>query len=209
MPKTNETQIFQKIKKTINILSLGKAERRNLPPDSLALINAPALLGKRDALYEKAVNLISSDLFALPVSERSAKYESAFVSLLSGIETNSQIFFYDDLKNKEEHIEHPLDHYMLLLADTVQAALTLCNHQIIFKLDREKIKTILGKNGLEELKKEDDIFAESEKKICECIATLVSKAQTAIKAHQNDLKKSMSKEDESRYKKAYSQYLNN
>ncbi len=207
MPKTKDTQIFHKIKKTINLLSLGRPQNKDISSDSLAVINTPALLGKRDALYEKAICSLKREIASLEPGARSARYEETLFSLVSGIETGRQIFFGDGFKNKEKHLDSPLDHYMLLLADTVQTALTLCNHQIIFKLEKAAISDFIGRKAVEQMKDEDTAFAESESKVFDCAKRLVEKAEASIKNHQELLKKSMSKEDETRYKKAFIQFL--
>jgi hypothetical protein len=206
MPKLKDSQIFRRIKKTINLLSLGE-KVKDFSSDNLALMNTPALLGKRDALYEKAINGLKKDIHLLAPEERSLKYEEALLNMISGVNTGKQILFGDEFKDKDKHENNPLNHYMLLLADTVQAALTLCNHQIIFNIERKEISDFLGKTAVDQMQNEDLIFSESETKVFECARKLIDKSQTAIHNYQVLLKKSMSKEDEIRYKKAFIEFL--
>ncbi|HOK05540.1 MAG TPA: hypothetical protein PLN24_09830, partial [Victivallales bacterium] len=196
-------------KRTINILSIGRTETKTkkLHPDSPSVMNIPALMGKRDALYEKAMNILKTDIIQLPINERSKKYEQAFLFLISGIETSRQIHFHDELKNKEQYKNSQLDHYMIFLADTVQTTLTLCNHQLVFYIEKENVKNLIGKQGFDEVEKEDIIFSESEKKVFECIKTLIQKSENSLTKYREIMKRSMTKEDESRYKKAFIQFL--
>lgn len=150
---------------------------------------------------------MGGDFSSIGADERSKKYEEALFYLVAGIETGRQIFFGDGFKEKKRHENNPLGHYMLLLADTVQAALTLCNHQIIFQIEKDKISDFIGRSAAAQIQSEDAVFSEAERAAFECAKKLIQKAESAIHNYQELLKKSMSKEDEGRYKKAFMEFL--
>jgi hypothetical protein len=207
MPKNDDGYILDKFRKTINLLSLGQTKRKRFSEDSLAIVNTPALLGKRDALYENAISLLQKDMFSMNAPDRSRAYEKALSYLISGIETGEQIFFAENFKEKEKHENSPLNHYMLLLADTVQSSFVLCNHGLVYEGEKDSISDFIGGKATIQIKADVVVFLGAEKKVLDCAKSLIEKAVPSIESYKSLLKKTMSKEDEVRYKRAYSEFI--
>jgi len=196
-----KTGVFSKVKKTL--------QKMTFTPDSddnnnhnLALMNVPALMGRRDAAYDRTIELLEQNIFSHREEERIIIYDGIMDLLKVAIDNTKSILTPSDEK---ETIGAMLQ-YLNVLNDSVLSASVLAKHELILFEDERDISSFIGKKVQSQFRSADKIFSNSEMNIFHSIAELIEIAMPAIKRYRQFRKRTFSKTNLDRYNKAFKEF---
>lgn len=179
-----------------------------IPEDShqsehnLAMMNVPALMARRDAAYDRAVELLEQNIFSHSEEERRIVYEGVLELLNVCIENTKAII--NPAKNKDTL--GAMLQYLVLLNDTVRSANVLVKHELIMLREERDISMFIGKKAQSQFRAADKIFSNSEMNIFHSITELIDIAASAIKRYRAVRLRAFDKSNLDRYKKALTEF---
>ena len=197
------SEVLAKVKKTIRQMAPSKPRRHSA--DYLVLMNIPPLMGRRDAAYDRAEQLLSDNLFAHRDQERKEIYLKAVSMLEIAIRDTDAIvtaLYHDDKGFKETKFLR----YLAVLKNTVQAANDLVEHELSLFKEEDMLSEFIGNDITGQLRKTDEIFGESEMSIAQCVSELQSISRSQITRYREYSKKSFSRHNLERYNKAFNEF---
>lgn len=195
--------VISGVRETFKKLSLKKT-RPDLSLDYLVIMNIPAMAARRDAAYDRAVNLLGLDLFSLAKESRNELYKIVLQLLDIAIEMTEAVLCSSD--NPGEMENDPNIHYLLLLNDTIRAASSLLNHEIILFKEKKDLGNFIGGEFSDQVKSTDLIFLDSETDILKCIKDLIKVAAPAIDRYRAKCVKKLYKDDVDRYNRSLKEF---
>ncbi len=200
-PRFN-TGMINRVRKTFKKMTFGSdtAPKR----ETLVTINLAPLMARRDAAYERALELISDDLFSHSDEKRSEIYQSIASLLEIAIEASK--ITSKPTRHSENPEERAILQYLLLLNDTVQAAARLAKHEVILYEDENALSDFIGEEITSQFRSADEVFSDSEMNVFHCIQDLIEIANISVKRNREYGKKNFSKPEQARYDKAYMEF---
>lgn len=184
---------------------MAPSRRRRAGVDFLVLMNIPPLMGRRDAAYDRAEQLLSENLFSHPDQERKEIYLQAVSMLEIAIRDTEAIvtaLYRDDKSFKETKFLR----YLVMLKNTVQAANDLVEHELSLFKEEELLSEFIGNDITGPLRKTDEIFGESEMSIAQCVSELQRISRPQINRYRDYSRKSFSRSNLERYNKAFNEF---
>ncbi len=184
---------------------MAPSKPRRHSADYLVLMNIPPLMGRRDAAYDRAEQLLSDNLFAHRDQERKEIYLKAVSMLEIAIRDTDAIvtaLYHDDKGFKETKFLR----YLAVLKNTVQAANDLVEHELSLFKEEDMLSEFIGNDITGQLRKTDEIFGESEMSIAQCVSELQSISRSQITRYREYSKKSFSRHNLERYNKAFNEF---
>jgi len=197
------SEVLAKVKKTIRQMAPVKHRHQNA--DYLVLMNIPPLMGRRDAAYDRAEQLLGDNLLSHHDQERKEIYLKAVAMLEITIRDTEAIvtaLYQDDKGFKETKFLR----YLVVLKNTVQAANDLVEHELSLFKEEDMLSEFIGNDISGQLRKTDEIFSESEMSIAQCVAELQTISRAQITRYREYSKKSFSRRNLERYNKAFSEF---
>lgn len=170
--------------------------------DNLALMNVPALMGRRDAAYDRAVELLEQNIFSYSEEERIIIYDGIMALLKVAIDNTKAILMPS---TKKDNMGAMLQ-YLNLLNDSVLSASVLAKHELILFEDERDISSFIGKKVQSQFRSTDKIFSNSEMNIFHSISELIEIASPAVKKYRQFRKRSFSKTNLDRYNKSFKEF---
>jgi len=195
--------VLAKVKKTIRQMAPSRPRRQSA--DYLVLMNIPPLMGRRDAAYDRAEQLLNNNLFANRDQERKEIYLKAVSMLEIAIRDTEAIvtaLYQDDKGFKETKFLR----YLAVLKNTVQAANDLVEHELSLFKEEDMLSEFIGNDITGQLRKTDEIFGESEMSIAQCVSELQTISRSQITRYREYSKKSFSRHNLERYSKAFNEF---
>jgi hypothetical protein len=197
------SEVLAKVKKTIRQMAPSRPRRQSA--DYLVLMNIPPLMGRRDAAYDRAEQLLNNNLFANRDQERKEIYLKAVSMLEIAIRDTEAIvtaLYQDDKGFKETKFLR----YLAVLKNTVQAANDLVEHELSLFKEEDMLSEFIGNDITGQLRKTDEIFGESEMSIAQCVSELQTISRSQITRYREYSKKSFSRHNLERYSKAFNEF---
>jgi len=195
---SNVTNTFKRITSISNQKKVKSFEQQ------LVEMNKAPLLARRDAAYDRAVYLLRQPLFSFAEEDRSQIYKNVLALLAVSLESGQALSAHYESHGKE--LIDPVNQYMVLATDTVQAAYALVKHEVIMFKEEKELSSFIGSDATSQIRSTDEIFSNSEMNIYHCITELVEMADPAIRKYRDFNRKGLQKEDLSRYDKAFEEY---
>ena len=184
---------------------MAPSKPRRHSADYLVLMNIPPLMGRRDAAYDRAEQLLGDNLFAHRDQERKEIYLKAVSMLEIAIRDTDAIvtaLYHDDKGFKETKFLR----YLAVLKNTVQAANDLVEHELSLFKEEDMLSEFIGNDITGQLRKTDEIFGESEMSIAQCVSELQTISRSQITRYREYSKKSFSRHNLERYNKAFNEF---
>ncbi len=197
-----KTDVLSKVKRTFQKITFFNSEEDVLSND-LALMNIPALMGRRDAAYDRAIELLEQDIFIHYEDERQIIYETIMELFEVCIENTKAII----IPSKEKDTIGTVLQYLILLNDTIVSASALVKHEMMLSEDVTSISSFIGKKIQSQFRAEDEIFSASEMNILHSGRDLVEIAAPAIKKYRQARKRAFSKGSLDRYNKSFKEFF--
>lgn len=169
--------------------------------DYLVGMNVPANSARRDAAYDTVVILLQEDIISLSKEERLSKYTRA-LELLGDARETAHLVSSDNSKKSSDLYEQYLD----LLIDTVQAAASLLNHELVLQAEEKGMQGFIGNKYSSQSKLSNEIFSKSEGEIFKTIVELVKIAEIPIKNLRASFIRKFNEEEDERYRKAKKEF---
>ncbi len=179
--------------------------RKNAPNNSkerLISMNAPVLLGRHYAAYDRAITLLQDNIFAKSENKRSEIYNTVFNLLEISIQSHKAI----PTMLKKRDGKDPILQYLLLLSDTVKAAHALVTHEMILFNEEKNLSNFLGNEITAQFHSTDEIFSNSELNILHCTTELITLSRPSLSRHREKIIKSFCSEDLIRFNKSFCEY---
>lgn len=196
----SDKDIIRGVTQTLKKVTFSSSKAERFSQDHLITMNVPVIMARRDAAYDRAVYLLGRPLFSFPEKTRSELYGCILKLLNIAIEAGRSISL--PYEPTEKQTADPINQYLLLLIDTVQAAFALVNHELILFQEKEDLSHFIGKKVTTQIKNTDEIFCNSEMNIYHCINELIELSETAMTRFREGYKRSFSKENRDRYEKS-------
>ena len=197
------SEVLAKVKKTIRQMAPTRTRRQSA--DYLVLMNIPPLMGRRDAAYDRAEQLLGNNFFANRDQERKEIYLKAVSMLEIAICDTEAIvtaLYQDDKGFKETKFLR----YLAVLKNTVQAANDLVEHELSLFKEEDMLSEFIGNDITGQLRKTDEIFGESEMSIAQCVSELQTISRSQITRYREYSKKSFSRHNLERYSKSFNEF---
>lgn len=192
--------IIRGVTQTIKKVTFSSSKAERFSQDHLITMNVPVMMARRDAAYDRAVYLLKKPLFSFPEKTRSELYGCILKLLNIAIEAERSISLPYESTGKQA--VDPINQYLVLLIDTVQAAFALVNHELILFQEKKDLSNFIGKKVTMQMRDTDEIFCNSEMDIYHCINELIELSEAAITKYRETHKRTFSKENRDRYEKA-------
>ncbi len=183
-------------------LNILKNKSLTFKADYLVRLNIPAHSARRDMAYDNAISILCPDLMSLPKEERLSKYERVSSLLNEARETAHIISSCLVKKNYSD----PYEQYLILLIDTIKAAASLLNHEIVLQSEKKEMEVFIGGDYASQAKMTDKIFCQSESDIFKNILELVKIANAPINNFRNNCIRKFNEDENERYRKASSEF---
>lgn len=201
------------VKKTLGKLPLITSKKTATPSPQpmkggdhhLTLMNIPALAARQDAAYDRAVVLLSGDLFSMSEQARREVYGAVLKLLDIALQASLSIPMASHERG-EKLPTNPIHQYLMLLKDTVQAAYALVTHEMILFQEEKQLSDFIGSEVSTQFRSTDEIFSDSEMNIFHCVNDLIEMAQSAIARHKERTQKTFSKNSLERYEKSLKEF---
>ncbi len=202
------------VKKTLGRLPMiGTKMATGSPPHStpkngdhlLTHMNIPALAARQDAAYDRAVSLLSGDIFSLSEQTRRELYAAVLKLLDISRKTSLSLPSTTTDRHEPRHV-NPIHQYLTLLKDTVQAAYALVTHEMIIFQEEKQLSDFIGSEVSTQFRSTDEIFSDSEMNVFHCVNDLIEMAQPAIARQRERMQKSFSKSVMERYEKSLKEF---
>ncbi len=206
-----ENKIFNKVKNSLKKikLSLPSKEKKDTEilhkHQNVVSMNVPALLARRISAYNRAVDLLNTNIFSLNQKSRVGIYD-AILHLLDDAIKSTQDIIYPSKKINEDENTSPILMYFQLLYDTINAAYSLAKHEIVLHKDEKELTGFMGKDITSQIQSTDAIFLESERHVHSAAIGLITASETSIKKYSNRRIKHLSSENLVRFQKATSEF---
>lgn len=169
--------------------------------DYIVGMNVPANSARRDAAYDTVVELLQEDVMSLGKNERLCKY-TRVLELLGDARETAHLVSSDNSKITSDLYEQ----YLNLLIDTVQAAASLLNHELVLQSEEKGMQGFIGNKYSSQSKQSDEIFSKSEGEIFKTIVELVKIAESPIKNLRASFIRKFNGEEDERYRKAKKEF---
>ena len=182
-------------------LNILKSFSFSFKSDYLVGMNVPANSARRDAAYDTVVALLQEDIMPLGKEERLRKYTKA-LELLADARETAHLVSSDSSKKTSDLYEQ----YLNLLIDTMQAAASLLNHELILQAEEKGMQGFIGNKYSSQSKQSDEIFSKSEGEIFKTIVELVRIAESPIRNLRAGFTRKFNEEEEERYRKAKKEF---
>ncbi len=205
MGKKPGKKVLDGVKRTFRrIPFVPSSEKDRFGSSQLARINRAPLMARRDAAYDRAVALLRVPLFSYPEEVRSELYEAVLKLLY--IAGNTGRALNESYESDGDKIPDPVNQYLILLIDTVRAAMTLVDHELIMFKEEKELSSFIGSDITTQIRSADEVFSNSELNIYQCITELIELADKSIVRNREIGKRDFAKEDIERYNKALKEY---
>ena len=203
----NKTGMIDKVKRSFlrmtSPFEFGGSGRTS----SLAFMNVPPEMARRDAAYHSAVKLLTINLFALPDAERKGIY--ALGGFLFGVALDKAEFICRAGRSERKALEHAEMIQFFSLARNLLGTLgDLADYQHCIDRSESGIASFFGNKFISGFKAGDSAFSNSEITIYNLLTGMFSDAESAISAVRSQERRQLSKSEMERYEKAYEIYLN-
>ncbi len=193
--------VISTVKKTLQKMTFPEGD---VGRNCLVTMNVPALLARRDASFDTAVRLLRGLLFSYAEEKRCDIYKSSLKLLNVSIEATRLICAPG--KNAPDEDSDAVLLYLKLLRDTAMAVFSLVRHEMILFEEEGKLAAFLGAGISTQFRSTDEIFSNSEVNVYHCLCDLVDFAEPTVLQYREYWKKSFSKPDLNRYKKAFAEF---
>ena len=189
------------VKKTLQKMTLTPDDNQASEHD-LATMNVPPLMARRDAAYDRAIELLEQNMFSHTEEERRVIYEGVIELLNVSIDNTKAII--NPTKTKDTF--GAMLQYLILLNDTVRSANVLVKHELIMLREERDISNFIGKKAQSQFRAADKIFSNSEMNIFHSITELIDIAAPAIKKYRSFRLRTFGKNNLDRYNKALNEF---
>ena len=171
--------------------------------DFLVKMNLAPLMGRRDAAYDRAAELLNSDVFALGDGERRMLYAKILLLLDNAIVDTDAIII--TLSSHDISIrERRMQHFLQTLHGLMEAA-----HNLILlppESGREELGFFFGDSRSDSFVLDEDAFSRCEMNVIHSIAELVKRSAKSLKRYRGYAAKSFSQHNLERYNSAIREY---
>jgi len=194
--------VLRGVTQTIRRIGLpGIRAERARPPDFLVGMNAPALMGLRDAACLRAVELFRQPLFSLPEPERIRLYGEMVACLGEAIAAGERIAPSASLPD-----DGPLMDFLRHLESVLQAILLLlAQEQRLF--GREKaLGQWLGTDFGTALRNAEEVVNGAEMNLYHALQGMIELADTPFIRLRESLRGTLPKGEVERYDKAFAEF---
>jgi len=185
-------------------MTSGTVENEARETNYLNVMNLPALMAKRDAAYDRAVQILKSDLFSLSEEKRHYIYEVITQLLSIAIESTTQTMTGKEGRNSETD---GILKYLFMLNARVMLAASMASHELTLYEEEISISNFFGSEIVPHLRATDTLYSNFEMEIYHSITEFIERAEPAVKKYRTYIKRSISKNNLNRYVKAFNEYM--
>jgi hypothetical protein len=166
------------------------------------LMNEPAIMGRRDAAYDRAIALLSQNMFSKSEAERVSIYKEINYLIEITIENSEQILAArQDSKNLISILQ-----YFYFLHESVSTAIMLVQQESMITDNKEGLSNFLGKQAQLQLRNIDEEFSKTEMIIFNSIQELIATAKKTIQKFRQYRKRYFTKSQYERYQKSFKEF---
>jgi hypothetical protein len=165
-------------------------------------MNEPAIMGRRDAAYDRAIALLSQNMFSKSEAERVSIYKEINYLIEITIENSEQILAArQDSKNLISILQ-----YFYFLHESVSTAIMLVQQESMITDNKEGLSNFLGKQAQLQLRNIDEEFSKTEMIIFNSIQELIATAKKTIQKFRQYRKRYFTKSQYERYQKSFKEF---
>lgn len=159
-------------------------------------MNRPVHLARRDAFYQKALELLKGETFSEPLSERVWRVEKLIYNLKSAFKEARYAQRGVRCDKNEVNFLKVLE----LVLDSARAVQAMVDHENLLEEDKSFLHEFLGES-IAKINKDENTYRTRAKDILKGIQELTQMAEAAFDKVRSENIKKLSEEDRSRYEK--------
>jgi hypothetical protein len=164
---------------------------------TLVEMNQAVFTARRDIAHERVVTLLKEHLHRARREERAACYRLCVRVIEDALMAT---------RRSQIQRDSPLIHYLRLLQETLQAQLSLVNHELMLARESRALSRLLGEKTIAELQTASDLFSTSERNILESIGDLLKFGAPILARDTRERLDSFSADDRRRYEVAKTEF---
>ncbi len=199
MPLQNE--LIERVRKRFGLLA-SSSPGDAAPVDFLVKMNLPPLMGRRDAVFERLVEVAEGDVFASSEAERNALYRRMGELVQVAVADTEAILSTLSSPDTEARERRVLQFWLLIR----ELALAL---EVMTRLEERLFHPVreLTLELPEPSMREEKLLAETEISLVNEMREIFESARPQLERYRAYARNSFSKPNAERYNKAYNEYL--
>lgn len=196
--------IFDKVLKTFEWIAPVLHKSHN-QPDTMVKLNMPPLMGRRDAAFDLAAELIRSDLFAYDELKRVEIYQN-IVELLAYAARDTKAILFTLSSPDTELREHWLLNFIIIMRDIALTLGCIGNVEHSFYSGANSVWDELRGDDPEKTVEDARIVGTAQLRIAQNLRAINERGSGKIMRYRGYAAKSFSAYNAKRYQNSYAEY---
>ncbi len=201
-PGFTRNDIINKVKRAFYRMTPSRNRREGA--SFMLIMNIPPLMGRRDAAYQRVIELLKTDIFATTETERSSLYKNVLDLLDIILAATADISAATrDLKNEREK---RLFKYFSLLFELINAARAFVEPTVTLQNDEAAIQEVLRGVDSSQIRQLEELLNEGEINLVQSINNLIFTSQPQLTIDREISLRSLSRQNQERYNHSFEEF---